>query len=87
MVKFVKKRVMYNKRQSPLRRLWFDGDIKGAVETASSMSDLSVLVDIMNVLTQKQALWTLDLCSAVLSPLKSLLSSNYESYVETGKYI
>lgn len=63
-------------------RLWFDGDIKAAVETASSMSDLSVLVDIMNVLTQKQALWTLDLCSAVLSPLKSLFSSNYESYVE-----
>jgi len=65
-------------------RLWFDGDIKAAVETASSMSDLSVLVDIMNVLTQKQALWTLDLCSAVLSPLKSLFTSNYESYVETG---
>lgn len=65
-------------------RLWTDGDIKAAVETASSMSDLSVLVDIMNVLTQKQALWTLDLCGAVLLPLKSLFSSNYESYVETG---
>ena len=32
------------------------------------------------VLIHFRALWTLDLCSAVLSPLKSLFASNYERW-------
>lgn len=69
---------------SLVSRLWTEGDIKAAVETASSMSDQSVFIDIMNVLVLKQSLWTLDLCGSVLFQLKSVFSSNYESYIETG---
>jgi len=69
---------------SLVSRLWTEGDIKASVETASSMSDLSVFVDIMNVLILKQALWSLDLCGVIIPQLKSLFSSNYETYVETA---
>jgi len=72
------------KNLSLVSKLWTDGDIKAAVESASSMSDQSVFVDIMNILAMKQSLWTLDICGAVLPQLKILFSSNYESYIETG---
>lgn len=69
---------------SLVSRLWTEGDIKGAIDTASSMTDLSVFVDLINVLVLKPALWNLDLCGAVLPQIKNLLMSNYESYVETA---
>lgn len=65
-------------------RQWKEGDIKGAVQVAINMNDQSTLVDFLNVLCLKQTLWNLDLCSMVLPNLRELLSSRYESYVQTG---
>ncbi|XP_047127255.1 katanin p80 WD40 repeat-containing subunit B1 isoform X2 [Hydra vulgaris] len=67
-----------------ISRLWTDGDIKAAVETAGSMADQSVFVDLMNVLAFKQSLWNLDLCGVVLPLIKKLFSSNYECYIQTA---
>jgi len=69
---------------SLVSHLWTEGDIKGAINTASSMSDLSVFVDLVNVLVLKPALWNLELCGVVLPQLKNLLASNYESYIESA---
>ncbi|XP_066911184.1 katanin p80 WD40 repeat-containing subunit B1-like [Clytia hemisphaerica] len=69
---------------SLVSHLWTEGDIKGAINTASSMSDLSVFVDLVNVLVLKPALWNLELCGVILPQLKNLLASNYESYIESA---
>ncbi|XP_028410137.1 katanin p80 WD40 repeat-containing subunit B1-like [Dendronephthya gigantea] len=65
-------------------RQWKDGDIKGAVQLAINMNDQSTLVDFLSVLSLKQTLWTLDLCSVVLPNVRDLLISRYESYIQTG---
>eukprot|EP00794_Sanderia_malayensis_P019228 gene19228-21155_t len=72
------------KNLSIVGQMWTDGEIKAAVQTAASMPDQAVLVDLLNVLLLKQTLWNLDICVALLPELKQMFSSKYESYVETG---
>jgi len=72
------------KNLSVVGQMWTDGEIKTAVQTASSMSDQAILIDLLNVLVLKQTLWNLDICTAILPQVKQMLSSKYESYVETG---
>ncbi|ESO90828.1 hypothetical protein LOTGIDRAFT_191659 [Lottia gigantea] len=66
-----------------VRAMWTSGNTKTAVDSAISMNDQAVMVDILNVLNFKPTLWTLDLCSILLPQLKDLLNSKYECYVTT----
>ncbi|XP_041375540.1 katanin p80 WD40 repeat-containing subunit B1-like isoform X2 [Gigantopelta aegis] len=66
-----------------VRAMWTAGNTKTAVDSAISMNDPAVMVDILNVLNSKTALWNLDLCTNLLPQLKELLSSKYECYVVT----
>ncbi|XP_064820828.1 katanin p80 WD40 repeat-containing subunit B1-like [Oncorhynchus masou masou] len=48
------------------------------------MKDLSIVVDILNIVNLKPSLWKLDLCTSILPQIEELLQSKYESYVQTG---
>ncbi|XP_074865109.1 katanin p80 WD40 repeat-containing subunit B1 isoform X2 [Carettochelys insculpta] len=55
-----------------------------SVDSAVAINDLSVVVDLLNIVNQKASLWKLDLCTIVLPQIEKLLQSKYESYVQTG---
>ncbi|XP_076647785.1 katanin p80 isoform X2 [Halictus rubicundus] len=59
-------------------------DLKAAVESAVAMNDLSVIVDLLGILTLKPTMWNLDLCNFLLGPVGDLLQSKYEMYITTG---
>ncbi|CAH2323780.1 katanin p80 WD40 repeat-containing subunit B1 [Pelobates cultripes] len=67
-----------------VRALWSTGDIKTSMDSAVAINDLSVVVDLLNIINLKASLWKLDLCSVVLPQIEKLLQSKYESYVQTG---
>ncbi|XP_069112641.1 katanin p80 WD40 repeat-containing subunit B1-like [Argopecten irradians] len=67
-----------------VRAMWTSGNTKTAVDSAISMNDLAVLVDLFNVLNLKSGLWSLDLCATLLPHIKDLLKSKYDSYVMTA---
>ncbi|XP_063801888.1 katanin p80 WD40 repeat-containing subunit B1 [Pseudophryne corroboree] len=67
-----------------VRAVWRTGDIKTSMDSAVAVNDLSVVVDILNIINQKSSLWKLDLCLTVLPQIDKLLQSKYESYVQTG---
>ncbi|KAM4722603.1 katanin p80 WD40 repeat-containing subunit B1 [Rhinophrynus dorsalis] len=67
-----------------VRAVWSTGDIKTSVDSAVAVNDLSVVVDVLNIINQKASLWKLDLCLVVLPQIEKLLQSKYESYVHTG---
>ncbi|XP_053981414.1 katanin p80 WD40 repeat-containing subunit B1 isoform X2 [Hylaeus anthracinus] len=56
-------------------------DLKSAVESAVAMNDLSVVVDLLGILTLKPTMWNLDLCNSLLGPIGDLLQSKYEMYI------
>lgn len=64
--------------------LWHNKDLKAAVESAVTMNDLSVIVDLLGILTLKPIMWNLDLCNSLLSPIGDLLQSKYEMYIMVG---
>ncbi|XP_076242540.1 katanin p80 isoform X2 [Calliopsis andreniformis] len=64
--------------------LWHNKDLKAAVESAVAMNDLSVIVDLLGILTLKPILWNLDLCNSLLGPIGDLLQSKYEMYITVG---
>ncbi|NXN21668.1 KTNB1 protein, partial [Nycticryphes semicollaris] len=84
------------KNLDTVRALWSTGDIKArmwrylgllrgnSVDSAVAINDLSVVVDLLNIVNQKASLWKLDLCTIVLPQIEKLLQSKYESYVQTG---
>ncbi|MBZ3889984.1 Katanin p80 WD40 repeat-containing subunit B1, partial [Sciurus carolinensis] len=72
-----------HKNLDTVRAVWTTGDVK-AIDSAVAISDLSVVVDLLNILNQKASLWKLDLCTTVLPQVEKLLQSKYESYVQTG---
>uniref|UniRef100_A0A8C3IWK2 Katanin p80 WD40 repeat-containing subunit B1 n=1 Tax=Chrysemys picta bellii TaxID=8478 RepID=A0A8C3IWK2_CHRPI len=55
-----------------------------SVDSAVAINDLSVIVDLLNIVNQKASLWKLDLCTIILPQIEKLLQSKYESYVQTG---
>ncbi|XP_075432648.1 katanin p80 WD40 repeat-containing subunit B1 isoform X1 [Ascaphus truei] len=67
-----------------VRAMWSTGDVKTSMDSAVAVNDLSVVVDLLNIINQKVSLWKLDLCTAVLPQIEKLLQSKYESYVQTG---
>ncbi|XP_066569735.1 katanin p80 WD40 repeat-containing subunit B1 [Amia ocellicauda] len=73
-----------HKNLETVRAVWSSGDIKTALDSAVSINDLSILVDILNIVNLKPSLWKLDLCTSILPQIEELLQSKYESYVQTG---
>ncbi|XP_027713759.1 katanin p80 WD40 repeat-containing subunit B1 isoform X2 [Vombatus ursinus] len=73
-----------HKNLDTVRAVWATGDIKTSVDSAVAINDLSVVVDLLNIVNQKASLWKLDLCTTVLPQIEKLLQSKYESYVQTG---
>ncbi|XP_011827317.1 PREDICTED: katanin p80 WD40 repeat-containing subunit B1 [Mandrillus leucophaeus] len=73
-----------HKNLDTVRAVWTTGDIKTSVDSAVAINDLSVVVDLLNIVNQKASLWKLDLCTTVLPQIEKLLQSKYESYVQTG---
>lgn len=73
-----------HKNLDTVRALWAGGDIKTSLDSATSMNDLSIVVDILNIINLKPSLWKLDTCMTILPQLEELLQSKYESYMQTG---
>ncbi|NXW48174.1 KTNB1 protein, partial [Nyctiprogne leucopyga] len=73
-----------HKNLETVQAVWSTGDIKNSVDSAVAINDLSVVVDLLNIVNQKATLWKLDLCTIVLPQVEKLLQSKYESYVQTG---
>ncbi|CAH1388712.1 unnamed protein product [Nezara viridula] len=63
---------------------WQNKDLKSAVETAVHMSDLSVLVDFLSIITHRPGIWNLDICVVVLPAIYELLKSRYETHMRAG---
>ncbi|KAI4798802.1 hypothetical protein KUCAC02_020487, partial [Chaenocephalus aceratus] len=61
-----------------VRGVWARQDIKSALDAAVSMNDLSIVVDILNIINLQLSLWKLDLCTTVLPQIEQLLQSKYE---------
>uniref|UniRef100_A0A8C1HH98 Katanin p80 WD40 repeat-containing subunit B1 n=1 Tax=Cyprinus carpio carpio TaxID=630221 RepID=A0A8C1HH98_CYPCA len=72
------------KNLDTVRSVWASGDVKTSLDSAVSMNDLSIVVDVLNILNLKPSLWKLDLCTSILPQIEDLLQSKYESYVQTG---
>lgn len=73
-----------HKNLETVRAVWAREDIKSALDTAVSMNDLSIVVDILNIINLQPSLWKLDLCTTILPQIDELLQSKYESYLQTG---
>uniref|UniRef100_A0A6Q2Y2Y5 Katanin p80 WD40 repeat-containing subunit B1 n=1 Tax=Esox lucius TaxID=8010 RepID=A0A6Q2Y2Y5_ESOLU len=73
-----------HKNLDTIRSVWGSGDVKTSLDSAVSMKDLSIVVDILNIINLKASLWKLDLCTSILPQIEELLQSKYESYVQTG---
>lgn len=57
-----------------IRRVWSNGDIRGAVETCSRMNDPCAVVHILNRLAEKSEEYTLDMCVLLIPLCNDLLS-------------
>jgi len=64
--------------------LWSAKDPVKALEQAIHFDDQSIIVDILNVINLKPAIWTLDVCQTLLPVIHELLQSKYESYMSVG---
>uniref|UniRef100_A0A8C6TPF2 Katanin p80 WD40 repeat-containing subunit B1 n=1 Tax=Neogobius melanostomus TaxID=47308 RepID=A0A8C6TPF2_9GOBI len=69
-----------HKNLETVRSVWARDDIKRALDTAVSMNDLAIVVDILNIINLQPLLWKLDLCTTVLPQIDKLLQSKYERY-------
>ncbi|XP_038662942.1 katanin p80 WD40 repeat-containing subunit B1 isoform X2 [Scyliorhinus canicula] len=72
------------KNLDTVRAVWTTGDVKTSIDSAVTMNDLAIIVDILNIINLKPALWKLDLCPSIIPQIDKLLQSKYESYVQTG---
>ncbi|CAB1448805.1 unnamed protein product [Pleuronectes platessa] len=79
--------VMLSRRNMNLETVlgvWNRQGVKSAMDAAVSMNDLSIVVDLLNILNLQPSLWKLDVCTTVLPQVDKLLQSKYESYIQTG---
>ncbi|XP_064640633.1 katanin p80 WD40 repeat-containing subunit B1-like [Lineus longissimus] len=67
-----------------VRALWSGGNVKTALDSAISMSDQAVIVDLLNILQQRVSIWNLELCATALGQLEPLLGSKYENYTSVA---
>ncbi|TRY97204.1 hypothetical protein DNTS_000491 [Danionella cerebrum] len=51
-----------------------------SLDLAVSMNDLSIVVDILNIINLKPSLWKLDFCTCILPQIEELLQSKYERH-------
>ncbi|KAM9765886.1 LOW QUALITY PROTEIN: katanin p80 WD40 repeat-containing subunit B1 [Menidia menidia] len=72
------------KNLQTVRAAWVRDDVKRALDAAAAMNDLSIIVDMLNIINTQPSLWKLDLCTIVLPQIEKLLQSKYESYMQTG---
>lgn len=63
---------------------WSTKEPKAAIDTALSMNDMSVIVDIFSVIAMRPQIWNLDMCQITLPAIYDLLQSKYESYMSVG---
>uniref|UniRef100_A0A3Q2XWI1 Katanin p80 WD40 repeat-containing subunit B1 n=1 Tax=Hippocampus comes TaxID=109280 RepID=A0A3Q2XWI1_HIPCM len=80
-------RVMLSNRRKNLqtvRDAWARHGIKSALDAAVAMNDLSIVVDVVNIINMQPSLWTLDVCATSLPHIDTLLQSKYESYMQCG---
>ncbi|XP_062922747.1 katanin p80 WD40 repeat-containing subunit B1 isoform X2 [Mobula hypostoma] len=68
------------KNLDTVRAVWSTGDIKTSIDSAVTMNDLAVIVDILNIINLKPALWKLDLCPSIIPQIDKLLQSKYERH-------
>lgn len=75
--------VLSNRSKSlqTVRVMWTSGNTRTAIDSAISMNDQSVIVDVLNVLNAKSGLWNLDISASLLPHLKQLIAHKYEEYV------
>ncbi|XP_026234919.1 katanin p80 WD40 repeat-containing subunit B1 [Anabas testudineus] len=73
-----------HKNLETIRAVWAREDMKSALDSAVSMNDLSIVVDILNIINLQPTLWKLDNCTTILPQIDKLLQSKYESYMQTG---
>ncbi|XP_059473946.1 katanin p80 WD40 repeat-containing subunit B1 isoform X2 [Neocloeon triangulifer] len=59
-------------------------DLKAAVDCAIAIQDLSLMVDLLSVISLRPQLWSLDLCALVLPTIGTLLQSKYETYMNAA---
>ncbi|XP_054283158.1 katanin p80 WD40 repeat-containing subunit B1 [Macrosteles quadrilineatus] len=64
--------------------MWHNKDLKTAVDHALTLRDLSVIVDLLGVITLRPGIWNLDLCVALLPAIGELLQSKFEMYMTVG---
>ncbi|BFZ13005.1 hypothetical protein BsWGS_16044 [Bradybaena similaris] len=64
--------------------MWRTGSTKTALDSAISLKDPAVMVDILNIINTKPSLWDLDLCKLLLPQLRDLMGSKYESHFVTA---
>ncbi|CAL1539380.1 unnamed protein product [Lymnaea stagnalis] len=67
-----------------VRAMWTSGNTKTAIDSAISMKDMAVMVDLLNIINSRASLWNLDLCCLLLPQLKEIMNSKYESHVITA---
>lgn len=67
-----------------VQAMWSSGNTKSAIDSAISMKDKAVLVDLLNIINGRASLWNLDISNLVLPVLKDLLCSKYESHITTA---
>ncbi|KPP80003.1 katanin p80 WD40 repeat-containing subunit B1-like [Scleropages formosus] len=66
------------KNLDTVRSVWNSGDVKTSLDCAVAINDLSIVVDILNIINLKPSLWKLDLCTSILPQIEELLQSKYE---------
>ncbi|GAB2284969.1 hypothetical protein Dimus_019424 [Dionaea muscipula] len=67
-----------------IHRYWDKNDVKGAISALEKMVDNGVLADVISFLTEKIDVVTLDICTALLPLLSSLLESDMDRHVVTS---
>ncbi|XP_054626122.1 katanin p80 WD40 repeat-containing subunit B1 isoform X2 [Dunckerocampus dactyliophorus] len=73
-----------HKNLDTVRAVWAREGIKCALDAAVSINDLSIVVDVLNIVNMQPSLWKLDVCMTSLPQIDKLLQSKYESYIQCG---
>ncbi|XVF44636.1 hypothetical protein PTKIN_Ptkin02bG0139800 [Pterospermum kingtungense] len=64
-----------------VHRCWERNDIKGAISAMEKMADHAVLADVMDTVTEKIDIVTLDICTSLLPLLSGLLGSDMDRHL------
>ncbi|KAI5743083.1 hypothetical protein M8J77_014342 [Diaphorina citri] len=59
-------------------------NMEAGIDTALSMNDGTVMIDLFKSMLPRRNVWNLELCSAILPVIQDLLQSKYEMYITTA---